>query len=550
MSPAPPPRNSELVRQLEALMGDLEGENLEFKEARGRYSLTDLCKYCCALANEGGGKVVLGVTDRRPRRVVGSAVFAQLERTRGALMEKIPLRIDVSEIAHPDGRVLLFDVPSRPIGVPMKYEGVYWSRNADSLVPVAEDRLRLIFAETANDFSAEVCADAGLDDLDAEAIEEFRRRWAKKSGNDALASMPTDQLLRDAELIVGGGVTYAALVLFGTRDALGRLLPQAEVVFEYRSSDAAGPAQQREEYRQGFFGFHDGLYGAIGVRNDLQHYQDGLFVYDIPTFAERPIREVILNAVSHRNYQFGGSVFVRQYPRRLVVESPGGLPVGITLENVLDRQAPRNRRIAEALGRCGLVERSGQGMNLMFEQSISQGKSRPDFTGTDDFHVVVTLNGEVRDPTFVRFMERIGQEAGESFDVHDFLVLDLIHREEPVDDALRPRLGRLVDLGIIERRGRGRAVRHMLSRRFYVLSGKRGSYTRRRGLDWEEHKALLVRHLRDAGEAGSPISELQQVLTSRSREQIRRMLRELRDEGRVQLVGVKRAARWFASGEV
>jgi len=104
----------------------------------------------------------------------------------------------------------------------------------------------------------------------------------------------------------------------------------------------------------------------VNLRNDRQHYQEGLFVFDIPTFNERVVREALLNAVSHRNYQMSGSVFVRQYKERLVIESPGGFPAGVTLENILDRQSPRNRRIAEILAKCGLVERSGQGMNLIY----------------------------------------------------------------------------------------------------------------------------------------------------------------------------------------
>ena len=147
-------------------------------------------------------------------------------------------------------------------------------------------------------------------------------------------------------------------------------MPQAEIVFEYRSSDASGPANQREEFRSGFFSYYDRLWQLVNLRNDKQHYQEGFFVYDIQTFNERVVREVILNAVSHRNYQMGGSVFVRQYRDRLVVESPGGFPNGISLSNILNRQLPRNRRIAEILALCGLVERSGQGMNIIYEQSI------------------------------------------------------------------------------------------------------------------------------------------------------------------------------------
>src|SRR5579885_3106814 len=107
---------------------------------------------------------------------------------------------------------------------------------------------------------------------------------------------------------------------------------QAELVFEYRSSEASGPAADREEYREGFFLWHDAIWNKINLRNDRQSYQDGLFRVELPTFDEVSVREALLNAVAHRDYRLGGSVFVRQYPQRLEVVSPGGLPPGVTPE--------------------------------------------------------------------------------------------------------------------------------------------------------------------------------------------------------------------------
>jgi len=129
------------------------------------------------------------------------------------------------------------------------------------------------------------------------------------------------------------------------------------------------------------------------------------------------------------------------------------------------------------------------------------------------------------------------------------LVLDLVHRDGLVPPTLRGRLGRLVDVGAVERIGRGKGTRYLLSRRFYTAIGARGTYTRKRGLDWEENKAILLRHLRECGVAGCPISELEEVLPARSREQIKRLLRQMREEGRVRLVGERRGARWVVSGE-
>ena len=102
------------------------------------------------------------------------------------------------------------------------------------------------------------------------------------------------------------------------------------------------------------------------------------------------VREAVLNAVSHRDYRHGGSIFVRQYSRRIEIVSPGGFPAGITPENVLRQQNPRNRRIAEVLGKCGLVERAGQGFDRIFRECIQQSKPLPDFSHTDDHFVWLT----------------------------------------------------------------------------------------------------------------------------------------------------------------
>jgi ATP-dependent DNA helicase RecG len=394
-----------------------------------------------------------------------------------------------------------------------------------------------------------MCSGASLTDLDPIAIERFRAMWLRKSENKALKTISHQQLLADAELMVDGRLTYAALILFGTRQVLGKYLAQAEVVFEYRSSEASLPAQQRKEFRQGFFSFDDDLWNTINLRNEVQQFQDGLFVWDIPVFNEAVVREAILNAVSHRDYRLAGSVFVRQFPHQLEIVSPGGFPPGITMENILWRQAPRNRRIAETFAKCGLVERSGQGLNRMFEECIKESKPKPDFVGTDDYQVSVTLGGEIQDPQFLRFLEKVGRERLASFTTQDFLVLDLVHHEQPTPEELKLRLQALVEQGIIEKVGRGRGTRYILSRQFYGFLRKKGVYTRKHGLDRETNKALLLKHIQDNQQEGSQLQDLVQVLPALSRDQVQSLLRELKAGGEIHYIGRTKAARWYPGAQ-
>jgi ATP-dependent DNA helicase RecG len=531
--------------QLRHWLGEPEGTHLEFKEAKQSFHFDKLLEYCVALANEGGGKVILGVTDRRPRRIVGTKAFAEPGRTEAGLHERLSHRIPVEELRTAEGRVVVVHVPARLPGTAWQIDGRYLKRAGDELTGLGDAELQAMFAETGPDFSAELCPGGSLGDLSPEAIRVFRDRWSAKARDERKALWADEETLANAELLVDGRITYAALILFGTHAALGRLLAQAELVFEYRSSEASGPAADRDEYREGFFAWHDAVWKKINLRNDRQSYQDGLFRLELSTFDEVSVREALLNAVAHRDYRLGGSVFVRQYAQRLEVVSPGGLPPGITPANILDQQNPRNRRLAEALAKCGLIERSGQGMNLMFESAIRQGKALPSFAGTSAHEVRLILHGTITSPAFVRFLERLGEEKLKSFSTYDLLALDFLRRDEPLPDHLKACLPGLIAAGAVESTGRGRGTRYLLARGLYAALGRKGAYTRTKGLDRGTNKALLLTHIQDNATTGAKMDEFRQVLPALARSQIQVLLRELRKEGLIHSTGATKGARWF-----
>jgi len=174
------------LETLQAMLDAHEDEHLEFKEAKNQFNSEKLVQYCVALANEGGGKLLLGVTDTRPRKVVGSQAFPDLAKKKHDLLEALRIRVEAYEVRHPDGRVVVFDVPPRHVGTALQYKGCYLMRSGESLVSMSDDQLRRIFSETVPDFSADICASATMEDLDSAAIDQFRRAWHKKSMNDAI----------------------------------------------------------------------------------------------------------------------------------------------------------------------------------------------------------------------------------------------------------------------------------------------------------------------------------------------------------------------------
>lgn len=392
------------------------------------------------------------------------------------------------------------------------------------------------------DYSVSICPNARLSDLDSSAIETFRCKCLEKSGNSRLKTLTPEQLLRDCEAVTDEGVTYAALILFGKSEALNRYLPQSKLIFEYHTKNQPGPASQREEFHTGFFDYFDRVWDLINLRNDRQHYHEGFFVFDIPTFNERVVREAILNAVCHRDYQMGWSIFVRQYPDKVIIESPGGLPKGITPDNVLDRQMPRNRRIAEILAFYGLSERSGQGMNLMYELSVQEAKPLPDFTGTHDACVCLTLNGKMMDEKMVTVMHLIGEERLGTLTTSDFLTIDKVYFERSIPNRLRPSLKKLIGLGIIESVGR---KRYRISSELCKAAENLGVYLKKPELNREAARSSILSCIQNHEDRGVHFRELRQVFSSLSRNQLRSLMAELKRDKRIFVTGQGCGALWF-----
>jgi ATP-dependent DNA helicase RecG len=177
-----------------------EGIGFEFKEAKSGFHFDRLVEYVVALANAGGGKIILGVTDRRPRHVVGTHAFAEPGRTEAGLFERLRHRVPIEEITHEGQRLLIVTVPPRESGMLWEDRGVAWSRAGDALVPLNDHQRRLIYLEAGPDFSAQVCTEATLADLDSGAIADFRSRWAARAHNDRISSLSDERTLIDAEL--------------------------------------------------------------------------------------------------------------------------------------------------------------------------------------------------------------------------------------------------------------------------------------------------------------------------------------------------------------
>lgn len=524
-------------------LGRPEGMNLEFKEAKSQFdSHKDLPDYCAAFANEGGGKLILGVTNAGD--VVGTKAFQGTYQTLShELLTKIKVRVDVEEIHHSKGRALIFHVPGRSKGQLVKSTGNYKypMRAGESLVEMDTATIKKILTETDPDFSSQIASGLTLSDLDGEATANFRKKWAEKAKRADFLEFPYNKIFRSVGLLTDQGLNYACLILFGKKEKLDILLPCSEIILEWRQDPAKTTYDLRKNWREPFFKVYDQIWKTINDRNLHYPFQDGLFQREIPAFNEKSIREALLNAVAHRDYTINGqSIFIKASPEKFIISSPGGFPGDITPENVLRKSYWRNRCIAEVFEKAGLVERSGQGMDDIFGNTIREGKGLPDLSESDAFSVVLKIPAQVKDKDFVLFLEKIINQRQASLSPEEIYELEKIREGSEIRNPEFRK--KFLSMGIIEQIGRTRGARYILSHKYYAHRGKSGVHTRLAGIPRLKQKELILKHF-EKNEKGY-MRDFQDIFPELKSMHISNLLRELKQDKKIVHQGSKRKGYW------
>ena len=444
--------------------------------------------YVTALCNENGGSLVIGMEDKYPHKVVGTS---QSNGAIGLLESNIykdtGIRPNVYELYEkPDtkeGRVLVIDVPSRPIGKVYKFEDVALMRVGEELKPMSDEVYLKIIQEQEPDFSMQICQEAVLDDLDDKAIDVMKQKYALKQNNYDFLTLSNTQLLSDLELIKGGKITNAAIILLGREDAIRRFFPHAAVCLEYRNNDHQIEFDNRVVYCEAFFMMIERLWYDINLRNGKFQVKDGPYIYDIPYFNEDVIREAINNAVAHRDYRKNSETVIKLYPQKIVITNAGGFPLGVTINNLLTvPSTPRNRLLTDVLSKTGIVERSGQGIDKIFRNTISEGKDMPDYSFSDDFYVELRLSAVIKDKAFALFIETEQQRLPQDkkLSVAEIVGLCEIHSGN-VGKVDKNTLMSLLKRGLVEKHGKTSGTRYILSKGYYEFVGNETEYVKQSG---------------------------------------------------------------------
>ncbi|MCR5445337.1 MAG: putative DNA binding domain-containing protein [Bacteroidales bacterium] len=453
--------------------------------------------YVTAFCNEGGGSLVIGMEDAYPHKVVGTK---QCEGRLGELESNIYrdtlIRPHVYELYEDEknktGRVLVIEVPGRPTGKLFRFEDVPLMRVGEELKPMSDEMIFSILQEHEPDFSAEICKGITIRDLDPEAIRIMKQKYAQKQQNPDFLTLSDEQVLSDLDLIKNGAVTYAALILVGQEKILKEHLPQASVILEFRKSESLVPFTNRQIYCQPFYKMIDLLWHDIDLRNDKIDVNENSYIFNIPYFNEEVIREAINNAIAHRDYRRNSETVIKQYPQKMEIMNAGGFPLGVTIENLLRVQStPRNRLLADVLSKTGIVERSGQGVDKIYRNTLSEGKDAPDYSKSDSFRVELHISAVIKDKAFAMFLnsEQRDLPEEEKLSVFDVIALNAI-REGKSNTVSKDVLKELMKRGIIEKHGKTRGTYYTLSKSYYEFCGKEGEYSQVK--DWNAVQAWPV----------------------------------------------------------
>ena len=389
-------------------------DKVEFKQAKTQYAYDSGRKsvlgYVSALANEGGGYLVFGIKEASPHEVCGSQAFESKEgKLEQDVYRDLRIRVKTETLFDNEKRILIIQIPSRPIGKVLYFDDVPLMRVGESLTRMSDEMYFSILQEQEPDFSSKICEGLTYGDLNKKAVEKMKGLYADKQKNPSFLQVRDERMLSDLQLAVNGKLTYAALILLGKSDIIDRYLPQSRIIWEYRNTETQIHYDRRQTITEPFITGIDSVWNLIDQPTlNLNHpVQAGLVVYNIYDFNREVIRECLLNSYAHRDYTLTSDVVVKQYPQMIEIINPGGFPKGVSIDNILTvSSTPRNKLIADVLEKTGLVERSGQGVDKIYSETLAEGKQNPDYTRTNPYQVTLRIRTQIIDESFVIFIRQ------------------------------------------------------------------------------------------------------------------------------------------------
>ena len=531
---------------------------VEFKSDLKKLSDRDLIEAITCLANTDGGELWLGVEDdgtatgiHPEHRQLNGLVGLVAARTSPSLT------VQVETITIENIEVARIQVPQAK-GEVATTNGVYLRRHlkhdgTPECVPMMPHDRTSRASTFGLDVSAQPVAGSTLQDFDPLERERLRQCIQTYGGDRILLE------LDDADLDGALGLTarqpdgsriptLTGLLLIGRETALRDLVPTHEFAFQVMAQQAV---RFNEFRRFPLLKALDWLETNFRPYNPEEELQVGLFRVPVPKVDMSAFREAIANALIHRDYHQLGAVHIRLEDDALVISNAGGLVDGVTLANLLTTEPrPRNPRLADAMKRIGLVERSGRGIDSIYRGLLRFGRPAPNYSNTDSKNVVLRLSTDAADLEFLKLVVAEENRQGHSLPIDSLIALAALHETKRLSaeelakyiqrDILQARktLESLNEIGLVQAHGITRSRTYTLAPTVYQAAGQKAEYTRQIGFSNLQNEQLVLNYAAQHGQIKrSDVMDLCRL----TKDQASKLLHKLKEHGRLNQHGIRRS---------
>ncbi len=545
---------NDLIILLTKLIETWENEVVEFKQASNDYSTTDIGRYFSAMANEANLKgaerawLVFGV-DNKSRSVVGTGYRQDSSNLQGLKMQitdgtgpRTTFRA-IHEMQVDGKRVVMFEIPASPLGIPIAWQGHYYARAGESLTALGIAKQDEIRQQTINlDWSAEVVANASLLDLDemavAKAKQAFVAKHALRLPTEAIEQWSDETFLDRAKLTRDGCITRTALLLLGKAESAHRLSPNPAQI----SWRLEGPERAYEHFGPPF------LLSTSHVYHRIRNFQlrllprDQLIPFEVAKYDQKIILEALHNCIAHQDYTLNGRIIVTEQVDKLIFENVGSFFEGLPDDYISGNKTPkcyRNPFLAQAMVALNMIDTMGYGIHDMHDRQAKRYLPMPDYHLEENQVVKIVVYGGVVDPAY---SSMLAQKV--DLPLSDVLALDRVQKKLPIDDEIARQLKKAK---LIE----GRKPNYFLSAIIVKATGGKAAYIRTRGQDDAFYRQLIVDYLEKFGQATRKeindllIPKLSEAINSDQKDtKISNLLTKMRRSGRIDNRGSRANPIW------
>ncbi|MBI9030470.1 putative DNA binding domain-containing protein [bacterium] len=478
-----------------------ENETVEFKEAETKFEFNKLGKYFSALSNEANlnksefAWLVFGVADKN-KTVVGTN-FKNNEQKLQQLKSDIALHTsnkitftNIHTLHIEDKRVLMFQIPPAPKGIPTAWQGHYYGRDGESLVPLKLSEIETIRKQTFNsDWSSYICEDATLNDLDSSAIAFAREKYQEKnpSLSDLIQKWDDVTFLNKARLTIGGKITNTALILLGKAEAEIKLKPAiAQISWVLRDND--NNMIDYEHFHPPF------ILTSLKVHNKIRNLKyrylpEGfIFPEELNKYDDYVIREALHNCIAHQDYSLSGKINVVEKPDELIFSNVGNFFLQLPINEVITLQTPpeiyRNPFLAKAMVEVKMIDTIGSGILRMFQNQRKRFFPLPEYDLSNPDKVQVKIFGKILDPNYTKLLM-----THTNLPLSIIALLDSVQKKQAISDEA---IKLLRKLKLIE----GRKPNIFISSQVAKASDKKGEYIKNKGFDNKHYEELILEYLK------------------------------------------------------